>query len=83
MPLAATALPTGTPGVIAAAAAVDRAVAAEAIPAVAANSDWFAFLSNGPEFRGRFLWCEFLFIASTLVEGLRRRLEQLRPKFLK
>ena len=91
MPLAATARPAETLVVIAAAvvedravvAAVDHAVAAESIPAVAANCDCFAFLLNGPEFRGRFLLVRVPFYCATLVEGSRRRLEQLRPKFLK
>jgi hypothetical protein len=87
---AATVLPAVTLVVIAqavadrAVVAVDHAVAAEAIPAVAANSDCFAFLSNGPEFRGRFLLAGVPFFHyETLVELLRRRLKQLRPKFLK
>jgi rRNA-processing protein FCF1 len=64
--------------------AVDHAVAAEAIPAVAAKPDCFAFLSNGPEFRGRFLLAGVPFFHyETLVELLRKRLKQLRPKFLK
>lgn len=74
-----------TPVVIAeAVAAVDRAAEAEAIPAVAANCDCFAFLSNGPEFRGRFLLVRAPFFnCEILIERLRRRLKQLRPKFLK
>jgi hypothetical protein len=47
-------------------AAVGRAAEAEAIPAVAANCDCFAFLSNGPEFRGRFLLMADTFFIATL-----------------
>ena len=63
------------------AAAVDHAV--EAIPAVAANSDCIAFLSNGPEFWGRFLLVRVPFYCETLLEGLRRRLEKVRSELFK